>query len=108
MRPRIIVVGNRVDIEEHGARNMRAEIIVRRQRQHAGHLEGSVDDFDFWIVDPAGKPIGCAERIVGGWRHAWSFQLLSWSGSSRPSTSFTLQDSKTWMPGTRPGMTDDG
>jgi hypothetical protein len=39
MRPRIIVVGNRIDIEKHGARNMRAEIIVRRQRQHPGILK---------------------------------------------------------------------
>ncbi len=28
----------------------------------------------------------------------------SWPGLSRPSTSFS--DAKTWMPGTRPGMTD--
>ncbi len=58
MRPRIIVVGNRIDIEKHGARNMRTEIIVRRQRQHAGHLEGCVDDLDLWIVDTGGEPIG--------------------------------------------------
>ena len=58
MRPRIIVVGDRVDIEKHGARNMRAEIIVRWQRQHAGHLERGVDDFDSWIVDTGGEPIG--------------------------------------------------
>ena len=30
---------------------------------------------------------------------------LSWPGLSRPSTTF-LSQSKTWMPGTRPGMTE--
>ncbi len=29
----------------------------------------------------------------------------SWPGSSRPSTSLARQESKTWMPGTSPGMT---
>ena len=38
MRPRIVGIGDRADIEKHRARNMRAEIIVRRQRQHAGIL----------------------------------------------------------------------
>ncbi len=66
MRPRIVVIGDGIDIEEHRARNMRGKIIVRRQRQHAGHLVGRVDDLDFGIVDMGGKPIGGDQRIVGG------------------------------------------
>ena len=66
MRPRVIGIGDGVDIEEHRARNMRAEIIVRRQRQHAGHLVGGVDDLDFGIVETGGEPVGGDKRIVGG------------------------------------------
>src|SRR5207247_2601933 len=31
----------------------------------------------------------------------------SWPGLSRPSTPLSLQQGKTWMPGTRPGMTNE-
>jgi hypothetical protein len=34
-------------------------------------------------------------------------QRPSWPGLSRPSTSFGGPQSKAWMPGTRPGMTDE-
>src|SRR5581483_8122662 len=54
---------------------------------------------------------GDVERVIG--RHEecpWSFDRsgfsgLSWPGLTRPSTSFLLLHPKTWMPGTRPGMT---
>src|SRR5690349_13212658 len=35
----------------------------------------------------------------------WSLVCSSWPGLSRPSTSLTSQERKTWMPGTSPGMT---
>jgi len=38
------------------------------------------------------------------WRTAQPLKL-SWPGLSRPSTSSFGQCAKTWMPGTRPGMT---
>ena len=66
MRPRIVGIGDGVDVEEHRARNMRAEIIVRRQRQHAGQLGGCVDDPDLGIVETGGEPVGGDKRIVGG------------------------------------------
>ena len=44
VRQRIGVVGHRIDIEEHRTGNMRGEIIVLRQRQHARHLERCIND----------------------------------------------------------------
>ena len=67
MRPRVVGIGDGADIEKHRAWNMRAEIIVRWQRQHAGHLVGRVDDLDLRIVDVRGEPVGRDQRIVGGW-----------------------------------------
>ena len=66
MRPRIVVIGDRIDIEKHRARNMRGEIIVDRQRQHARQLEGRVDDLDLGVVEMGGEPVGGDKRIVGG------------------------------------------
>ncbi len=86
MRPGVIGIGDGPDIEKHRAWNMRAEIIIRWQRQHARHLVGCVDDFDFWIVETGGEPIGGDQRIVGGRHGTISFQHSSWPGLSRPST----------------------
>src|ERR1700682_3797053 len=69
MRPRVIRIGDGADVEEHRAWNMPAEIIVRWQRQHPRHLVGCVDDFDLWVVETGGEPIGGNKRIVGGCRH---------------------------------------
>ncbi len=66
MRPRIVAIGDGVDVEKHRAGNVRGEIIIGRQRQHAGHLVGRVDDFDFWVVEMGGEPVGRDQRIVGG------------------------------------------
>ena len=66
VRQRVGMIGHRIDIEEHRARNMRGEIIVLRQRQHARQLERGVDDLDVGIVEMRGEPFGGDERIGGG------------------------------------------
>jgi hypothetical protein len=38
-------------------------------------------------------------------RRARCFRPSSWPGLSRPSTSYSPRQPKTWMPGTGPGMT---
>ena len=60
------MIGNRIDIEKHRARNMRGEIVVDRQRHDAGQLERRVDNANFRIVDMGSEPIGRDERIVRG------------------------------------------
>src|SRR6266404_2357411 len=80
MRPRVVAIGDVPDIEKHRAWNMRAEIIVRWQRQHARHLVGRVDDFDLRIVETSSEPVSGGKRIVGRWCHAMSSQLSSWPG----------------------------
>src|SRR6202022_4863243 len=104
MRPRVIGSGDGPDIEKHRAWDMRAEIIVRWQRQHARHLVGRVDDFDFWIVETGGEPVAGDKRIVGGCHGTISFQHSSWPGLSRPST-FTSRAAKTGVGGGNPGHT---
>src|SRR3981081_1902949 len=97
MRPRIIGVGNRADIEKHRARNMHAEIIVRWQRQHAGHLVGRVDDFDFGVVETGGEPIGGDKGSSGGWwhdRNLPAFPCSSLPDLIRQSISFEKTDTR--------------
>src|SRR5438552_11863174 len=59
-------------------------------------------------------PVLCLRRDLPGPADPRAYHLQgvggclarpSWPGSSRPSTSFLPLDIKTWMPGTRPGMT---
>src|SRR5882762_584264 len=76
MRPRVIRIGDGADIEKHRTWNMPAEIIVRWQRQHPGHLVGRVDDFDLWVVETGGEPIGGNKRSVGGCRHECKLLLV--------------------------------
>ncbi len=66
MRPRIIVIGDRIDVEKHRARNMGGEIVVDRQRQHARQFEGRIDNTHLGVVDMGGEPVGGDKRIVGG------------------------------------------
>src|SRR6202035_4951276 len=105
MRPRVVGIGDGVDIEKHRARNMRAEIIVRWQWQHAGHLVGRVDDFDFWVIETGGEPVGGDQRVVGGCHCAKS--LLSFRdaplATSRKRTSFKTRFRVRAC--ARPGMT---
>ena len=54
------------DVEIDRAWNVGGEKIVRRQRQHARHLVGRIDDLDPGIFEPGGKPVGGDKRIVGG------------------------------------------
>src|ERR1700737_4169868 len=86
MRPRAIGIGDGPDMEKHRAWGMRPEIILRWRRQHAPHLLGRVDDFDFWIVETGGEPVAGDKRIVGGCHGTISFQHSSWPGLSQPST----------------------
>ncbi len=65
VRQRVGMVRHRVDVEKHRARNMRREIVVFRQRQHARHLERRIDHLDVWIGDVRGEPVGGNKRIVG-------------------------------------------
>jgi hypothetical protein len=47
------------------------------------------------------------EQVAIKWLVAFSLSRPSWPGLSRPSTPLFLADAvKTWMPGTRPGMTE--
>ena len=66
MRQRIGMIGDRVDVEPHRARDVRVEIVVLRQRQDARHLELRVDDLDAGIAEMGGEPFGGDKRIVGG------------------------------------------
>src|SRR6267142_792920 len=103
------MVRHRVDVEEHSAGNMRREMVVFRQRQHARHLERRIDNLDVRIGDMRGEPVSGDKRIVGGGHDAKSFQHSSWPGASRPSTSYLeCVVARTWMPGTSPGMTVTG
>ena len=58
MRPRIVRIGDGVDVEEHRARKMGGEEILRRQRPDAGHLVRRVDDLDPGIIEMRGEPVG--------------------------------------------------
>src|SRR5437868_15170335 len=59
------MVGSRVEVEGPRAWNMSGEIVVDRQRQHAGQFERCVDDLDVRILATGGKPVGGDERISG-------------------------------------------
>jgi hypothetical protein len=48
--------------------------------------------------------VGCIRNGAES-NNEWGLTSRPWPGLSRPSTSFVLEESKTWMPGTRPGMT---
>src|SRR5580698_6513614 len=58
----------------------------------------------------AGGPVTTPSRVTSGvavMESPYRLQLSSWPGLSRPSTSFVLRARfETWMPGTRPGMTN--
>src|SRR5712671_3191902 len=103
MRPRVIRIGDGADIEKHRAWNMPAEIIVRWQRQHPGHLVGRVDDFDLWVVETGGEPIGGNKRIVGGYRHVSNVLPTIVMPGLVPGTHVfaTLQDERRGWPGHR-------
>ena len=66
VRQRVGMVGHRVNVEKHRAGNMRSDVVVLRQRQHARHLERGVDHPDVGIVQVRGEPFGGDERIGGG------------------------------------------
>src|SRR5215475_10502375 len=71
------MIGDEIDVEEHRAGNMRPEIIVLRQGQNAGQLEGGIENPDLGIVQMRGKPVRGDERIVGRCHGAKSpMQLL--------------------------------
>src|SRR2546430_16293783 len=88
MRQRIGMIRHRIDVEEHRAWNMRGEIVVLRQRQHARQLERGVDHPDRGIAEMRGEPFGGDEWVGGGGHRSISFRRSSWPGLSRPSTSF--------------------
>src|SRR5881409_2650857 len=92
------MIGYRVDVEEDSAGNMRGEIIVLRQRQHARHLERGIDHLDAGIIQVRGEPFGGDERIIGGGHGAKS--LLSFRG-----TRSVNPESRDSGFASRPGMT---
>ncbi|MGY3356650.1 hypothetical protein ACVWZK_003313 [Bradyrhizobium sp. GM0.4] len=70
VRQRVGMVRDRIDVEEHRARQMRGEIIVLRQWQHTRQLEAGVEHLDVGVIDVGGEPFGRDEGIGG---HARSF-----------------------------------
>ncbi|KAH2776834.1 hypothetical protein KXW38_009839, partial [Aspergillus fumigatus] len=84
VRQRIGMIRHRVDVEEHRARDVRGEIVVLRQRQHARHLEAGVDDPDAGLVEVCGQPFGRDERVGIRGHGLFSCVIirLSWPGKS--------------------------
>src|SRR2546430_3954372 len=104
MRQRIGMIRHRIDIEEHRAWNMRGEIVVLRQRQHARQLERGVDHPDLGIAEMRGEPFG-GDEWVGGGHESIPFsdrRGRACPGHPRPSI---RGPPRTWMPGTSSAKT---
>src|SRR6476659_8501873 len=86
-----------IDVEERPAWNMRREIIVLRQRSHAGHLERCVDDLDLGIIEMGGEPFGGDEGIIGWCCHVRKISSItrsSWPDLIRPSIFLQRMDTR--------------
>jgi hypothetical protein len=71
------MVRHAIDIEEHGPWDVRAEVVLERSWDDAGHLERRVDDAKVRIAEMRGKPVSGNERIFGrvhGWRVPFRFE----------------------------------